>query len=443
MSILTVIKDNFSNLPYSIGNKIAALPIELKPGFGFKYSKRKKEISNFEVLEQNKKEMFIFERVKNIAVFANRNIPFYRDIYRENNVNPEKFTNFNDISNLPIIRKSDLQSVDIEYRSSFQKSRYIVNTGGSSGNPLSFYIESNSIPHEWAHMHTIWERIGFNPNSLRLVFSGRSNVKDIIQYDSVRHQLNIDIYAGWNVIADKLFLMMKYYNPKYLHGYPSAIFDFIFWLDENSHPLLEIFRDKIESIFLGSEYPSPYLRDEVEKLINAKTISWYGHTERAILAGEINKGQYCPFLSYGFSEAKNNNGKYHLISTSYYNLASPFIRYDTEDLIVPKYNNNLLEYFHIESGRNGEYILDKIGIKVYLTALIFGRHHALFDYCSNIQVKQTIKGFASIFYVKRNSNIKIQAFELFDTSNIDIEFKFIETSEPLKTNSGKVQLLIK
>lgn len=68
--------------------------------------------------------------------------------------------------------------------------------GGSSGEPLEFYVEPNSVGHEWAHMHSIWAQVGFKQSHLRIVFGGRSNVKNVVQYDLARHQINVDLYSG-------------------------------------------------------------------------------------------------------------------------------------------------------------------------------------------------------------------------------------------------------
>ncbi|HDM8240050.1 hypothetical protein ACXZ7L_03895 [Vibrio campbellii] len=443
MSILGYIKNNLNDLPYPVGKVIANLPQGIKPGFGNSYLSKKNDIVLSESFNRLEIESFVFSKVKFISEYAYNNVPFYNQIYRENDVNPSRFRSFEDIYELPIIRKSDLQSVDIEYRSSERKSRYVVNTGGSSGKPLSFYIEPSSIPHEWAHMHTIWERVGFDSSCLRVVFSGRSDFSEVLKYDSVRHQLNVNIYSGWENIAEKLLLCHEYYKPRYLHGYPSAIFDFVLWLDRHKHPLLKIFQRSIDAIFLGSEFPSPQQRERVEQLLNIETISWYGHTERAVLAGEIEKNSYQPFITYGFSEANNTGDSFSLVSTSYYNLASPFIRYDTEDLIKPKLCNGFLTSFNIESGRSGDHILDKFGRKIFLTALIFGRHHKLFDYCSFLQVEQKVAGHAKIYFVRSSSIELTQPSDYFDSMNVNVAFDFFEISEPIRTPSGKVQLLIK
>lgn len=63
---------------------------------------------------------------------------------------------FEDLHRIPVVNKAVLQQYGIEERSSRVKGRALVNTGGSSGQPLGFYIQGSAVAHEWAHMHRAW-----------------------------------------------------------------------------------------------------------------------------------------------------------------------------------------------------------------------------------------------------------------------------------------------
>lgn len=446
MSYISFIKNNFTRVPYSVGQYVSYLPYGYRPGISRIYKQRKHDISSLSVFDQEKYKSFVFPRMKHIAVNAYKNIPFYKELYTQNDVNPERFTSFEDLTSLPIVCKSDLQSVPLEFRSNLNIDKSIANTGGSSGQPLSFYIQSDSVAHEWAHMHTIWGKLGYKQSDLKIVFAGRADVRGIVDYDAVRHQLTVDIYKSPKQIADNLYKVFNKFKPKYIHGYPSAIFDFVIWLDISKHPLLELFKRYIKGMFLGSEFPSPLLRSKVEQLILCNSVSWYGHTERSVLAYEKHeKYTYSPFVTYGFSEAikDTNTEQYNLVSTSYYNLASPFIRYNTNDLINPTIKDGLLIDFQISSGRDGDYILDRYKNKIYLTALIFGRHHAIFDYVQHIQIKQVDIGKVVLYITTNDDYTNKFLLDKMDLSNVALDFTIEIVSSPLKTAAGKVPLLIK
>ncbi|KZN40502.1 phenylacetate--CoA ligase family protein [Pseudoalteromonas luteoviolacea] len=442
LNIVSIIKTKLINLPYPIGKLVSHLPFKHRPSIGKVYKLRTSDLTEYDAMNGTQKQQFIFDRVKSLAIYAYQEVEFYKAFYKEKGFDPEQLQSFEDLKKIPIINKSILQKYALELRSNNTISSYVENTGGSSGNPLELRIEPSSVGHEWAHMHKVWSKVGFKSQDLRIVFSGRSNVKDVVQYDSARHQLNVDTYVGWGEVANKLLDVFDHYKPSYLHGYPSAIFDFVLWLDANNHPLLDKLKVHINGMMLGSEYPNPALRDQVESILSCDSVSWYGHTERCVLAYEKHQKQvYEPFQTYGFTEAVEMDGDLQLVATSYYNFAHPLIRYNTEDIISAK-NSSLLDEFTISKGRDGEYILDHKGNKVFLTALIFGRHHKLFDYCSSIQIKQSKAGEATILFVPREQ-LTANVTELFDSSNLDLVLDFKEIAKPVKTVSGKTPLLVK
>lgn len=394
----------------------------------------------------SEKQAFVFDRMKRVVRHAGEHVDFYKLHYARCGFSVEQLRDFDSIKRIPLVTKHDLQQFDLEKRSSPQRSgAYLVNTGGSSGSPLGFYITTDSIGHERAHMMEIWSKFGYKASDLIVTFGGRSRLRGAMQYDALRHAYFANIYADTAHVASEMWRMVRRRDIRFLHGYPSAIYEFALACDSKFHDLRDVLRRKLRGVFLGSEFPAPRWRLKIESVFGVPSVSWYGHTERCVLAYEKAENfVYSPFHTYGFAEAVDSDSGKVLVGTSYYNLSSPLIRYSTEDEIEPvDQADGLLGSFKIVGGRSGEFILDRNGKKVPLTGLIFGRHHELFNYCSHIQVSQRQLGAASILYTPngkalRNGDIS----ELFDGSNVDIDFQFEEQREPIKTTSGKVRLLV-
>lgn len=444
MDIAVFLKNNLKNIPPSLGRIINRIPYGNRPGIGSVYQKRKKEIQHFEKANFEIRKDHVFTHFKAIVNHAYQNVKFYKNFYDKMGFHPNELQSFEDIGKTPIVTKDILNGYPLEERSFYKKDRYKVNTGGSSGTPFEFYIEPNSMGHEWAHMHTIWEKLDYKPSDLKLVFGGRSDVKNTIEYDVVRNSFALDIYADYDLLENKLIGILKKNSIKYLHGYPSSIYDFAVYCERSSPELKKLLRKNLKGAFLGSEYPHLHYRQKIEDVFDIKTISWYGHTERSVLAYEKSRQfEYESFLTYGFSEVvKNELNDFNLISTSYYNQASPLIRYNTEDIVQdPIYKGGLLKSFKILKGREGEFVIDKGGKKINLTGLIFGRHHEIFNYSKFIQVKQVEKGRIDIYYVSDIS--ENEACNLFDANNLNFEINFVKVSAPIRSVSGKISLLIK
>jgi len=443
MSVSLFLKNRLNNIPPSIGKVMNTVPFDIRPGIGHIYRQRKKEIRSVEYFSLEEKRDFVFTRITSLVDFAYNNVSFYHTYYNSKGFHPADLKTFSDIDLIPIIDKALLNSVSIEERSAAAKWRYKVNTGGSTGKPFSLFITPDSMGHEWAHMHDIWRRIGYKHNHFKLVFGGRSNVNNCIQYDVVRNSFLLDIYADFEEVSKRLKPLLKRFPIKYLHGYPSSIYDFALYCQTQDEELKHLMRKCLVGAFLGSEYPHQHYREAIERIWNIRTISWYGHTERALLAGErTEKFVFYPFLTYGFSEAvQNEHNEYSLIGTSFYNYASPLIRYNTEDIIeAPLISGGILEQFKILKGRTGEFVTDKSGKKINLTGLIFGRHHQLFEYAKFIQVRQVERGHLEIIYVGDLEQEK--AKKMFDLRNMNFHVTFSQRSEPIRSSSGKLSLLV-
>ena len=446
--LLLFLKRNDFQVPVGLGKLISHIPFKYRPGIGVDYNKQKKAIVEYEHLLLQEKRQYIFNNFFSIFSYAYNNVPFYTELYKKSGITLRDVTTFEDISKLPIISKQDLMDVPLEFRSSRQlKNAILVNTGGSSGKPLAFYMDAKRFGNEWAHIHYIWGNLGFRPNKLRLKFDGRNKVTDFVQYDFVRNMFRYNIYEAPDLCAKKLTQVLKKHKIEYLHGYPSAIYNFAVYCREHDEYLLNLLRKDLKGAFLVSEYPNPYFRSEIENTFDIPTLSSYGHTETCIMAYEKSeKFRFHTLQTYGYAEAiQKDTNNFDLIGTSYFNFASPLIRYNTED-IIGNINNaeGILTDFMITNGRNGEYIVDKVGKKIPLTGLVFGRHHKLFDICKHIQIRQVVPGKATILFVSDQINAKsIISNSLFDASNVQVDFEFEKINEPILSKSGKVNLLVK
>ena len=441
MSIQSKIKSLTERIPPSAGVYLNHLPFNLR--LGSDYSKFSQLIDHLVKADMETKNSYAIENFNNIFIHFNRHGNFYNNLLVQNGCDLKKVRSLEEIATVPLLTKAILREVPVSDRTNQEHALKQFNTGGTSGFPLTFFAEKKFYPREWAHMHYMWKKIGYKPSRTKITIRGK-NMNRIYQYNFNQNEFLINSYHPFNKNDYlTLFKVFKKYNTEFLHGYPSSIFNFIKEISVNAPFLLDFLKLNIKGIMFASEYPSPRFRDYIEEMLTTNTISWYGHTEGVVLAGELlNKFEYIPFLSYGYAEAVKIGDHYHLAGTSFFNLAAPFIRYDTEDLIKPVFRDNgMLDSFEITEGRLGEFVIDKNGRNISLTALIFGRHHKIFDLVNFIQVKQTSPGKITVYY--SNSSAIEEPAKLFDSGNLDIDLQFQQINEPLKTSLGKIPLLIK
>jgi phenylacetate-CoA ligase len=441
MNIQSKIKSIAEKIPPGAGVYFNHVPFNVR--LGNDYSKFGRLIDDLIKADQEIKRKYVIGNFNNIFTHFNGRDTFYNNFLQQNGCDLNKIRSLEEIAAVPLLTKSILRDVPVSERTIREHALKQFNTGGTSGFPLTFFAEKKFYPREWAHMHYMWKKIGYSPAKTKITIRGK-NMDRIYQYNFNQNEFLINSYHPFNK-NDYLTLLkvFKRYNTEFLHGYPSSVFNLIKEISVNAPFLLDFLRANIKGIMFASEYPSPRFRDYIEEMLTPNTISWYGHTEGVVLAGELlNKFEYIPFLSYGYAEAVKKGEHYHLAGTSFHNLAAPFIRYDTEDLIKPVFaENGMLSSFEITEGRLGEFVIDKNGRNISLTALIFGRHHKLFERVNFIQVKQTIPGKVIIYY--SNASAIDEPAMLFDSDNLDIDLQFQQITEPIKTSLGKIPLLIK
>jgi len=407
---------------------------------GKTYNLHKKEFLSYPLKTVCEKEYFHYCKLKDVVCYAYENIEFYRVFYDKKLFHPADFKSLNDFSKVPIITKSDLKEFELLKRSKFSQKAIKINTGGTSGEPLDFFVDEKAFAREWAYMHSIWSKLGYSYLDFKLTFRGKNNGGLPLVYNVIHNEYVVDAYIPIREVVEKLLTLKN--RISYIHGYPSAIYSFCKFLKENKVNINLLFHNRLKGVFLGSEYPAPHYRQLIEEVLNIPTLSWYGHSEMSILAYEKNEHfKYTPLQTYGYVESISCKGSKdnRLIGTSYYNKNSPFIRYDTGDLINNEvFENNILAAFEVSSGRVGDFIFDELNTPISLTAVIFGRHHEAFNVIDFIQVCQVVKGEATL-YIVSTKEVGINSFNL---ENVKIKFEIRFVPQPFLTKSGKVALLI-
>lgn len=425
-----------------IGSLLNQIPYSLVPGIGGVYNHCLRARKEYETADRKE---WIFHRVYRVVEHAVNNIPFYKELYARKGFSLDQLRSFSDIEKIPIISKKDLMEVPLEDRSTNGRLRYVANTGGSTGIPLSFYKTRRLQVKEMAYYHQAWAKLGYDPSKLRLQFGGNA-VSDVVSYDLTRNRLVASIYAPKESVLEQISALTKQNHIPFLQGYPSVLYEFSLYLEKHPELLTSSgLRNHLKGILLNSEYPFPEYRERIEDILGVPTIASYGHTEGCIVAFDYGSQSYEVEQSYGYAEAVEQDGELHLIGTTYDNLVSPFIRYDTGDTVDSIYiEDGIMKSFMMtDGGRSGQFILDKEQNRVSLTGLIFGRHHQLFNYCSQMQISQSEPGKAVVYYVAEEGALQDRAVEdLFDTSGVNIVFAFKRVDRPYRTAAGKALLLI-
>ncbi len=273
---------------------------------------------------------FQLNELRNILIHSFENVPYYTKLFKSINFNPENVNSFEDINVIPFLTK-DLIRRNFEDLKSLKKIRggsYSTTTSGSTGEPLKVFLDYESFFRETAFIYYYRRKLGYRFEDRVVTFRGIGFGDKLYSFNPVNNET---IFSPFKLSAGNLNLYLEKINeikPAYLNGYNSAIYYFAKLLSENNQSL----DFQLKGIFLTSENISDSERLFVELFFKVKTITFYGHTERCVIAQEIKPGEYKFDPFYGYTENLNlHDDVLEIIGTGFMNKTMPLIRYRTND----------------------------------------------------------------------------------------------------------------
>src|ERR1700744_6324528 len=242
---------------------------------------------------------------------------------------------------LPVISRGDLSRHPERMIAPKLSDVDLASTGGSSGQPVRFYLPKNRRPAEWAFMVQAWgQACGYGLGDWRALMRGLE-FKDSQPWRVSRafSELRLSPFhltAGNLLIFHRLIAARAF---RYLHGYPSAI-------DTLARSVIAA-RDphklsaSIKGVLLISHPVTQDQRQAIgEAFPSAPIVVQYGLSERTAFALERTDGSgvYDVNPMYSTVEILDDSDRPvaagqrgRIIGTSHINTSAPIIRYDYGD----------------------------------------------------------------------------------------------------------------
>lgn len=285
---------------------------------------------------------FQLHRIREICSWAYERSSLYRETFDGIGLHPNDLTTPEDLQALPTIDRDTLRDRGQDMLAQPIDTRGVdfITTGGSSGEPLRFYIGSDRSAIEYAYLTSGWKRIGYTLGTPLAVIRGRLIEPDqnglLHEYDPLlRHHH----YSNFHMTDDNVRRYLEHIatiGPCFLHVYPSAVTALCKVIRRTSIPRSATIR----GIIAESEIVYPSERDLAEDTFRCRYWSGYGHTEKLVAAAECEHSHdYHVWPTYGYFElldevghAVTRPGGYgEITGTGFINRAMPFIRYRTGD----------------------------------------------------------------------------------------------------------------
>jgi phenylacetate-CoA ligase len=318
--------------------------------------------------------------------------------------------------------------------------------------PVGFYLQKGiSRPKETAFLEAAWKRGGYFDGARLAVLRGdvttsRSNGA-ICSYDGTRDWLMLSSFHLTAECLPAYLIELEKFKPDLLHAYPSSAL----MLAEQLQKAGRKWELPLHGILCGSERITEPQRKLLESVFGCRVFSWYGHSERVVLAAGGRKSNHYYFVpQYGFAEfgPPNAEGLREVIGTSFHNFVMPFIRYRTGDYVRLADDASAFEYpvpaASEIAGREQEFLLTATGRKISLTA--FNMHDSIFDDLYAVQFFQDRPGIAEFRYIagRRFESSRLRQIEAGVRRKLGDDFTLTlkQVEEVEKTAAGKHKWLV-
>jgi len=365
-------------------------------------------------------DAFVETALADILRHAVENVPAYEHL----RATVGRLSAFEALKAFPLIDKAAIRNDPVKYtaRNVSSLASYAATTGGTTGTPLTFRLDSDSYGREMAAIHHQWQRVGYKTRHRKATFRGvrfRDAQAGVFwQQNPIHGELQFSPFHMSDNNLELYIQKLREFRPVFLHGYPSAI-------DSLAEFILRNQRQKdlppIRAALLASQGCLCHERQRIEEAFHTRVYTHYGHSERLILAGEceqdlayhlvpwygvleiIDDGQHC-------CSEPGQEGE--LVGTGLWNLSMPLIRYRTGDYGTRRESHcscgrHWQRFDNIRGRANTEALITRSGTRI--PAAIFGPDDTLFK---NVKRYQFFQDRAGAFEVRLMVNPRFSPAEL-------------------------------
>ena len=280
-------------------------------------------------------------RLRDLLRAAQCHVPYYRRLFAERGFDADSMRDAADLARLPLLTKADIRAHTEDLRSDVARGLVRFNTGGSSGEPLIFYIGTERVSHDVAAKWraTRWWGVDVGDREI-VVWGSPIELKAQDRVRRLRDRLfRTELLPAFEMSAAKLDEFVRRIEearPRMLFGYPSAIAHIARHAEARGRRLDDL---GIVVAFVTSERLYEDQRADIARVFGCRVANGYGGRDAGFIAHECPEGGMHVTAEDVVVEIVDEGGRVlapgnageivvtHLASADY-----PFIRYRTGDV---------------------------------------------------------------------------------------------------------------
>lgn len=231
-------------------------------------------------------------RLRELLVNANEQVPYYRDLFERLRFNPANVESLDVLGALPFLTKSDVRANAERLKAKTAQGLARFNTGGSSGEPLIFFIGRERVSHDVAAKWraTRWWGVDIGDPEIVVWGSpielGAQDKARMIRDRLFRTRL-LPAFEMSEAKLDVFLHEIRIMKPKILFGYPSALAHIARHADTKGVRMDNL---DIRVAFTTSERLYDEQRQQIEKTFACRVANGYGGRDSGFIAHECPSG---------------------------------------------------------------------------------------------------------------------------------------------------------
>lgn len=282
-------------------------------------------------------------RLRRFLVDAGTRVPYYRELYSQHGFDPNSVHSVADLARLPLLGKPEIRAHADRLKATGHGALSRYNTGGSSGEPLIFFIGKDRVTHDVAAKWRATRWWGVDIGDPEMVVWGSPielGAQDRIRRmrDKLLRTQLLPAFEMSDAKVDAFIAAMRRQRPRMLFGYPSALTHIARHAQKRGIAMDDL---GIKVAFVTSERLYDDQRATIGRVFGCGVANGYGGRDAGFIAHECPSGGMHLTAEDIIVEIIGPDGRPvpdgqpgEIVTTHLATRDFPFIRYRTGDIAV-------------------------------------------------------------------------------------------------------------
>jgi len=283
------------------------------------------------------------ERLRALLAEAGAAVPYYRELFARLGFDPRRIQSLQDLQLLPLLDKATVRANTEALKHARARGLARFNTGGSSGEPLIFYIGNERVSHDVAAKWRATRWWGVDIGDPEIVVWGSPielGAQDRLRRwrDALMRTQLLPAFEMNEAKLDGFIAAIRHRRPRMLFGYPSALSHIARHAEQRGQAMNDL---GIRVAFVTSERLYDDQRAAIERVFGCRVANGYGGRDAGFIAHECPHGGMHLTAEDIVLELVDASGRSvpageagEIVVTHLATRDFPFVRYRTGDVAV-------------------------------------------------------------------------------------------------------------